>query len=98
MVALDPNTGTLIQGDAGKQAKRILDNLLLALPDYGFVLDELCLARIYTTRMDSFTAINAAWESFFVHTPPPARTTVGVEALPLGAWVEIEFLFHRSIA
>jgi 2-iminobutanoate/2-iminopropanoate deaminase len=97
MVALDPDTGALVQGGVGPQARRILDNLLLALPDYGFALDELCLARIYTTQMERFTEINVAWENVFASTSPPARTSVGVVALPLGAEVEMEFFFMKEL-
>ncbi len=96
MVALDPATGELIPGDVGAQTQRILDNLCLALPDYGFTLEQLCLARIYTTRMDRFGDINAVWSRLFEQRVPPARTSVGVSELPLGAAVEMEFLFHRG--
>ena len=96
MVALDPATGALVEGDAGAQTQRIFDNLLLALPDYGFTLEQLCMARIYTTQMERFAEINAAWERQFASVAPPARTSVGVSQLPLGALVEIEFCFHKS--
>ncbi|MBF5006779.1 RidA family protein [Diaphorobacter caeni] len=99
MVALDPQTGTLIDGDVAAQTQRIFDNLHLALPDYRFGLDDLMLARIYTTRMDLFPAINQIWERQFTPTTqisPPARTSVGVSALPLGALVEIEFMFCQN--
>lgn len=96
MVALDPATGELIPGDVGAQTQRILDNLCLALPDYGFALEQLCLARIYTTRMDRFGDINAVWARLFEHHTPPARTSVGVCELPLGAAVEMEFIFQRN--
>lgn len=72
------------------------DNLLLALPEYGFAMQDLVLARIYTTCMDQFPRINAVWERQFADTPPPARTSVGVSALPLSAQIEIEFMFHRG--
>ncbi len=97
MIALDPATGQLVDGDPGVQASRILDNLRRALPDYGLTLDDLLIARIYTTRFDAFAQINAAWEAFFSYGQlPPARTSVGVSALPLGASVEIEFSFVKS--
>ena len=95
MVALDPETGKLIDGDVAAQTQRIFDNLYLALADYGFTMQELCLARIYTTCMDQFASINRVWELQFADVAPPARTSVGVSALPLGAQVEIEFMFHR---
>jgi 2-iminobutanoate/2-iminopropanoate deaminase len=56
-------------------------------------------ARIFTTRFEEFPAINAAWEQAFAgSTRPPARTSVGVAALPLGASVEIEFAFYADDA
>ena len=93
MVALDPDTGLLVDGGIGAQTQRIFDNLLLALPDYGFTLGELCLARVYTTRFEQFAELNQAWERQFADVAPPARTSIGVSALPLGALVEIEFVF-----
>ncbi len=95
MVALDPQSGKLIDADVAAQTQRIFDNLYLALPDYGYTMDELCLARIYTTCLDQFAQINRVWEEQFKQVAPPARTSVGVSALPLGALVEIEFLFHK---
>lgn len=98
MVALDPVTGALTQGGPGDETARILANLQLALPDYGITLDDLLIARVFTTRMERFSDINGAWESFFIQAdaPPPARTSVGVSALPLGASVEIEFTFINT--
>lgn len=96
MVALDPVSGQLIDGGVATQTQRIFDNLHLALPEYGFAMDELMLARIYTTAMEQFGCINEVWEKQFAHMAPPARTSVGVTALPLGALVEIEFTFCKS--
>jgi len=98
MVALDPQTGRLVEGGVAAQTQRIFDNLYLALPDYGYELQDLMLARIYTTCMDEFPAINTVWEAQFSQVAPPARTSVGVSALPLAALVEIEFLFYRNSA
>lgn len=95
MIALDPRTGTLEAGGAGAETTRILSNLGAALPDLGLTLRELVIARIYTTRFDEFPAINAAWEAWLGEgTTPPARTSVGVSALPLAATVEMEFAFY----
>lgn len=100
MVALDPSTGVLTEGGPGEETARILDNLKLALPDYGITLDDLLIARVFTTHLDRFSEINSAWEAFFIQagSAPPARTSVGVSALPLGASVEIEFTFIKPQA
>ena len=96
MVALDPATGALVEGGAGAQTQRIFDNLRLALPDYGFALEQLCMARVYTTCFERFDEISRVWDAQFAQVAPPARTSVGVSELPLGALVEIEFCFHTS--
>lgn len=95
MIALDRLTGALAPGGPGPETTKILSNLTAALPGLGLELAQLASARIYTTRFDEFTAINAAWESWLgAAQTPPARTSVGVVALPLGASVEIEFAFY----
>lgn len=98
MVGLDPATGQLVAGGAAAEARRIFDNLLLALPDYGVTLSDMTLARIYTTDFAAFPQINKVWDAAFSGLPPPARTSVGVQALPLGASVEIEFSFYQPTA
>lgn len=98
MVALDPATGTLVEGGPGAEVSRILKNLLLAMPDYEVSLEDLLMARLFTTRFNDFEQINIAWaEVFSGRAVPPARTAVGVSALPLGASVEIEFTFVKSM-
>ena len=97
MIALDKDSGELEQGGVGAETKKVLDNLLNALPDFGLELTDLVSANIYTTQFDQFPEINAAWESVFTEdVQVPARTAVGVSALPLNASVEIEFMFYKD--
>ncbi|HLY55292.1 MAG TPA: RidA family protein [Stellaceae bacterium] len=97
MVALDRATGALEAGGPGAEAAKILDNLTQALPELGLALDDMVAARIFTTRMDLFPDINVAWDrAIGAMATPPARTSVGVTALPLGATVEIEFEFYKE--
>ncbi|MCZ6895431.1 MAG: RidA family protein [Gammaproteobacteria bacterium] len=97
MIALDKTSGQLEPGGAGPQTVKILENLLAALPDFGLSLDDMVSARIFTTEFDNFSAINAAWESVFTAEGHlPARTAVGVTALPLHAAVEMEFTFYKE--
>jgi len=95
MVALDKDTGELSCG-AEIETRKILNNLIGALPDFSLTLDDLISATIFTTKFEEFPAINKAWEDVFDNQQrPPTRTAVGVSALPLGASVEIEFMFYR---
>ena len=96
MVGLDPATGALVDGGLVTQTHQILHNLQAAMPDYGVGWEHLVNARIYTTEFARFGEINQVWEQAFAHRAPPARTSVGVSALPLGAAIEIEFTFYRE--
>ena len=97
MIALDPVTGALEAGGPGAETAKILDNLLAAMPEIGLGLEDMVSAAIYTTAFEQFPAINEAWEAVFSEgVRPPARTAVGVQALPLGATVEIAFEFYKA--
>ena len=99
MIALDPETGVLESGGPGAETAKILANLLAALPEIGLGLENMVSATIYTTAFERFPAINEAWEAVFSEgIRPPARTSVGVQALPLGATVEIGFEFYKEEA
>ena len=99
MIALDVASGALETGGAGAETRKILQNLSAALSDLHLTPADLIQARIYTTRFDEFPAINAAWDSWLEGVSrPPARTSVGVAALPLGASVEIEFTLYSEMA
>lgn len=97
MIALDAQSGALAEGGPEQETAKILRNLKLALADLGLTLADVAVARIFTTRFEDFPLINRAWEAVFdADTPPPARTAVGVVALPLGATVEIEFQLYDT--
>jgi 2-iminobutanoate/2-iminopropanoate deaminase len=86
---VDPNTGQLVEGGIGAQASRCLDNLGVVAAAAGASLDDAVRCAIYVTDMGDFKAVNEAYGSYFGDAPP-ARTTIGVAALPLGADVEID--------
>ena len=98
LLAQDRQTGALTGETAGEEASKILENVQVMMAEFGLGFEHLAMARIFTTRMDKFAEINAAWEKIFNHISeaPPARTSVGVAALPLGAMVEIEFTFYKE--
>ena len=89
-VPLDPETGKLVEGSVGDQTRRCLENLRLvcAAPPAPTLSDAVRMG-IYVTDMGTFPEVNEAYGSFFGE-GPPARSTIGVAALPLGAAVEID--------
>jgi 2-iminobutanoate/2-iminopropanoate deaminase len=88
-VPLDPQTGKLVEGSIGDQTRRCLENLQVVAAAAGASLDDAVRMGIYVTDMSTFPDVNAAYGSFFGD-GPPARSTVGVASLPLGARVEID--------
>ncbi len=86
---IDPATGTLLEGSVGEQAARCLANLSIVCAAAGARLQDAVRIGIYVTDMATFKEVNEAYAGFFDDTPP-ARSTIGVAALPLGAHVEID--------
>jgi 2-iminobutanoate/2-iminopropanoate deaminase len=97
LLAQDRQSGALIGATVGAQAEQILENLQVLMTEFGLGFEHLAIARVFTTRMDQFPEINVAWEKVFnsITAAPPARTSIGVAALPMNALVEIEFTFYK---
>lgn len=91
---IDPATGALREGGVGDQTHQCFDNLFAVLADGGLGPDDVVKVNVYLTDMGDFDAMNAAYRTRF-SSPPPARTTVGVAALPMGARVEIELVAKK---
>lgn len=87
--ALDPATGELIGGDVRAQTERVLENISAVLEAAGSGLERVVKVNVFLADMDDFAAMNEVYGRFF-GAAPPARTTVAVARLPLGAIVEIE--------
>ena len=88
-VPLDPNTGKLVEGTIGEQTKQCMQNLSVVAAAAGAQLSDAVRMGIYVTDMSTFKDVNEAYGSYF-ETDPPARSTIAVSALPLGAQVEID--------
>ena len=86
---VDPDTGKLVEGSIGDQTRRCLDNLAIVAQAAGASLADAVRMGIYVTDISVFADVNAAYETYF-ESDPPARTTIGVASLPLGAEVEID--------
>lgn len=88
-VGMDPATGRLIDGDTAAQTERVLRNVSAVLAAAGTGLDRVVRAGVFLADLNDFAAMNAVYGRFFP-VDPPARTTVEVSRLPLGAAVEID--------
>ncbi len=88
-VPLDPVSGALVEGDLGAQTHRCLENLSIVCAAAGARLTEAVRCAIYVVDITTFADVNAAYAEWFPEAPP-ARTLIGVAALPLGAQVEID--------
>jgi 2-iminobutanoate/2-iminopropanoate deaminase len=88
---IDPITGLLVEGDAAAQTEQCLANLSHVLDAADLTFDAVVKVNVFLTDMDDFAAMNAVYARHF-RAPYPARSTIGVAALPLGARVEIEMI------
>ena len=94
-IPLDSGTGKLVEGDIAAQARQSLENLKTILGAAGLAFAHVIKTTIFLTSMGDFAAVNEVYKSF-VGEPYPARSTIAVAALPMGAKVEIEMIASRS--
>jgi 2-iminobutanoate/2-iminopropanoate deaminase len=88
-VPVDPATGAMIDGDVTAQTEMALSNLRAVVEAAGGRLAHVVKCTVFLIDLADFPAMNAVYARAFT-SDPPARSTVGVAALPLGARVEIE--------
>ena len=94
-IPLNPITMTLVEGNMEKQVIQILDNLSAVATAAGGSLDHIVRLSIYLTNMNDFPIINTVMTQYFKE-PYPARSTIGVNALPKGALVEMDAIMVLS--
>lgn len=93
---IDPSTGELIDGDVTAQTRQVFTNLRSVLSAAQLTFDDVVKVNVYLVSMDDFGAMNAVYAATFT-APYPARTTVAVAALPLGARIEVELVAGTHI-
>lgn len=91
---IDPATGRLLEGDVAAQAAQCFQNLFAVLAAARLSPDDVIKVNVYLADMQDFAAMNEVYARQF-SAPYPARTTIGVAALPLGARIEIEMIARR---
>ena len=78
------------------QTRRVMENLTLILRGVGLDLSHVLQCRCYLTGFErDYAAFNDTYQSYFPPDRRPARTTIGVTALAVGALVEIDMIARR---
>jgi 2-iminobutanoate/2-iminopropanoate deaminase len=93
---LDSATGKLAEGDIAAQTEQCFKNLFAVLASAGLSEADVVKANVFLTDMGNFAAMNQVYSTKF-SAPYPARSTVAVAGLPLGAQVEIELIARRPV-
>jgi 2-iminobutanoate/2-iminopropanoate deaminase len=89
-IPLDPRTGKLVSGEIEAQTEQVIANLCAVLDAAGSSLAHVVKTTVYVTDLALFARINSVYARHFTGPVPPARATVQVAALPLGAAIEID--------
>jgi reactive intermediate/imine deaminase len=79
------------------QTRQVMDNLQTVLAGLGLKLSDVAQCRCFLTEFErDYALFNETYKSFFPADRLPARTTVGVTALAVGALVEIDCIARRT--
>lgn len=90
-IALDPKTGTVVEGDIAVQTEQVLKNLMAVLKDAKIGADNVVKTTVYLSDIQDFAGMNDVYARYFGK-EPPARTTIQAAALPKGVKVEIDLI------
>ena len=88
-LAIDPATAELVEGGIEEQTRQVLRNIAAVLEEAGSSIDKVVKTTVFLKDVGDFKAMNEVYGEFFAN-EPPARSTVEVANLALGALVEID--------
>jgi 2-iminobutanoate/2-iminopropanoate deaminase len=90
-IGVDPASDGLVAGGVEAQTEQVIANLSVVLEAAGLGLKDVVRVGVYLDDMANYAAMNAVYARHFAE-PFPARTAIGVAALPLGALVEMDLV------
>ena len=93
-IALDPASGSLIEGDIEEEASQVLENLGAVLHAAGIDYQHVVQCTVFLTNLEDYAPVNEVYARYFSEAPP-AREAIQVAALPRGARVEISCIAVR---
>lgn len=92
-IPIDPATGKLVSTEIRAQTQQVIQNIKAILDDQKFTFTNVVKTTVFLTNLADFAVMNEVYSQHFT-SDFPARSTIQVAALPLGASVEIEFVAH----
>lgn len=87
-------SGQLIGATIEEKFEVVIKNVSNILSAAGLTLDDVVRVQLYLTDLSQLPALNKVYSTYFKH-PFPARTAIGVVALPLGASLEMDVIASR---
>ena len=93
---IDPSTGQLVEGGVKAQAEQSFKNIEAVLKNFDHVMSDVVRITVFVTDIQDIDAVNEVFSTFF-KTYVPARTNVAVNALPMGAKVQVEALVSHGV-
>lgn len=93
-VPIYPPEGKIVEKTVAGQTRQSIENIKAILAAAGLGLEHVVKTTVFLVSMDDFREMNEVYAEYF-REMPPARATVAVSALPLGARVEIEAVAGR---
>ena len=90
-IAIDPESGELVDGGITAQTRRVFANLAAVLKAAGTSMNQVVKATVFLRHMADFAAMNEIYAEH-LGKATPARSTVAVAELPRGALVEIDLI------
>jgi 2-iminobutanoate/2-iminopropanoate deaminase len=94
-IGIDPSTGELVDGTIEGQTHQIMVNIKAILEAEGVGFNQIVKTTIFLVNIENFGVVNQIYGGYF-EKAFPARSTIGVKALPKGALVEIEVIASRK--
>lgn len=94
-IAIDPTAGRLIEADVAGQTQQVMRNLEAVLAAAGATFADVVKTTIFLVDMADFPIVNPIYGERFAASIAPARSTVAVAMLPLGARIEIEAIARK---
>jgi len=88
-IAINPETGKLIEGGIREQTEQVLNNISVILSVAGYRKKDVIKSTVLLDDINDFALMNEVYASFYFD-DPPARAAYEVAKLPAGAKIEIE--------